>query len=361
MKITFVLPYAGLAGGIRVVAIYAERLKKRGHEVTVVSIPKHPLPLKEKVKALFKDKTWPSQKHGPSHFDDINVEHQVLEKYRPITNDDVPDADFVIATWWKTAEWVNNFTASKGQKVYFVQGYDVRPGLPIDRVKSTYLLPLHKITISNWLMDIMLKEYGDKNVSFVPNSVDHEFFNAPARGRQPIATVGFMYATMHFKGCDIIIEALNRVRENIPEVKIIAFGAKRPSSELPLPTSTHFYYQPKQEKIRKIYSSCDFWLFGSRSEGFGLPIVEAMACRTPVIATPAGAAPELLSNGGGILLGDYTVESMAKAILNIDVMPEPDWQTMSKQAYEAVKKYSWDDATVLFEKSLLKYLNFARE
>jgi hypothetical protein len=39
MKITFVLPYGGLAGGIRVAAIYAERLKKRGHEVVVVSTP----------------------------------------------------------------------------------------------------------------------------------------------------------------------------------------------------------------------------------------------------------------------------------------------------------------------------------
>ncbi|HEY9598179.1 MAG TPA: glycosyltransferase family 1 protein, partial [Cyanophyceae cyanobacterium] len=39
MKITFVLPFAGLSGGIRVVAIYAERLRKRGHDVLVVSLP----------------------------------------------------------------------------------------------------------------------------------------------------------------------------------------------------------------------------------------------------------------------------------------------------------------------------------
>ena len=39
MKITFILPHAGLSGGIRVVAIYADRLKKRGHNVTVVSLP----------------------------------------------------------------------------------------------------------------------------------------------------------------------------------------------------------------------------------------------------------------------------------------------------------------------------------
>ncbi len=39
MRVTFVLPHAGMAGGIRVLAIYAGRLHQRGHDVTVVSIP----------------------------------------------------------------------------------------------------------------------------------------------------------------------------------------------------------------------------------------------------------------------------------------------------------------------------------
>ena len=77
--------------------------------------------------------------------------------------------------------------------------------------------------------------------------------------------------------------------------------------------------------------------------------------------TPAGAAPELFGNGGGILLGDYTVESMVDAIMKIDALPESDWQYMSEQAYEFVKKYSWDDAAVLFEETLINYLKIARE
>ncbi len=361
MKITFVLPFVTLAGGIRVVAIYADRLKKRGHEVFVISTPSQQLTLRQKIKTLLKDKRWPTQNHGASYFDDIDIEHKVLESYRPITNDDVPDADVVIATWWETAEWVNTFDKSKGLKFYFVQGHEVFQNQSIERIKSTYRLPLKKITISKWLMNIMDEEYGDKEVSLVPNSVDYDFFNSPPRGKQSNLTVGFMYSPLPFKGCDIIIEALKRARKNIPNLKILAFGSKRPAPELPLPTFTEFYYRPKQEKIREIYSSCDLWLFGSRAEGFGLPILEAMACRTPVIATPAGAAPELLSNGGGVLLGDYTVDSMVKAILNINNMQESHWETMSEQAYEKAKSYSWDDATVLFEKSLLKYLNVERK
>jgi len=39
MKITFVVPTLNLSGGLRVIAIYADKLKQRGHEVTVVYHP----------------------------------------------------------------------------------------------------------------------------------------------------------------------------------------------------------------------------------------------------------------------------------------------------------------------------------
>ncbi|MBV5328560.1 MAG: glycosyltransferase family 4 protein [Chlorobium sp.] len=356
MKITFILARAGLDGGIRVVATYADLLKKRGHDVTVFSTPLRPLSFKQKVKSFLKDLKWPLQKQGPSHFDGLDVQHTIIDQYRPITNDDVPDADVVIATWWETAEWVNTFTASKGKKVYFVQHHEVFPHLPIARVKATYALPFHKITISNWLLEIMRNEYGDNNVSLVPNSVDHQRFNAPPREKQSIPTVGFMYSHAHFKGCDIIIEALNKARQSIPELKIIAFGACEPSTSLPLPPSTVYYLRPKQDTIPAIYSSCDFWIFGSRAEGFGLPLLEAMACRTPVIATTAGAAPDLLSSGSGILLKENTAESMAQTIRSAFTISNLEWQSMSEKGYKVATGYTWDNATDLFEKAISQNL-----
>lgn len=352
MKITFVLPYAGLAGGIRVVAIYAELLKLRGHEVTVVSVPMRTLTFRERLRYLRREKRWPSQVHSASHFDKLDVNHIVIDKYRPITNEDVPDGDTVIATWWETAEWVNQLDTSKGKKFYFVQHHETHSGLPIERVKATYLLPLHKITISKWLVDIMAKKYGDQNVAFVPNSVDFSFFSAEERGRQSVPTIGFMYSPAYYKGCDIIIEALKKVREEIPELRILAFGAKHPVQKIKLLPETEYFTSPTQEKIVKIYSSCDFWLFGSRFEGFGLPILEAMACCTPVIATKAGAAPEILERGGGRLVDDLDPLSLSRSIIELLDLPDDIWQILSQQAREIVTNYSWDNACDLFEQAL---------
>ena len=81
MRITFVLPYAGLQGGVRVIAIYAERLKRRGHEVTVVSTP-HVVRMRRMVKSLVLGRGLP--KPEPSYFDGVNVEHRVLDAVRPV-------------------------------------------------------------------------------------------------------------------------------------------------------------------------------------------------------------------------------------------------------------------------------------
>jgi glycosyltransferase involved in cell wall biosynthesis len=97
--------------------------------------------------------------------------------------------------------------------------------------------------------------------------------------------------------------------------------------------------------LRTIYAQCDAWLFPSRFEGFGLPILEAMACRTSVIGSPAGAAPELLADGAGILVNPEDPADMARAIVRVAEMSQAEWQQMSTCAYQRVAGYTWEDAT----------------
>ena len=82
--------------------------------------------------------------------------------------------------------------------------------------------------------------------------------------------------------------------------------------------------------------------------------IEAMACRTPVIGTPAGAAPQLLSGAGGILVAPESQHDMAKAIIRICTMSDQEWRTMSDAAYATATGYTWDDATDRFEAALVR-------
>src|SRR3954454_11789857 len=153
MRITFVLPFAGTAGGTRVVATYADRLRKRGHQVVVVSTPRRDPGMKNKLKSLVKGKGWPKLL-GPSHFDQVDVDHRIIDRFRPVTDADVPDADVVIATWWETAEWVAKLSPSKGTKAYFIQHDEIEFSQHPQRVIATWNQPMHRVTIARWLVDL---------------------------------------------------------------------------------------------------------------------------------------------------------------------------------------------------------------
>lgn len=353
MRITFVLPTVDLSGGNRVIATYAGLLKQRGHHIFCISVPVKKPSLKQQIKSLIKGKGLiPPPQPEQSHLESVDIIHKVIEKHRPITSSDLPDADVVIATWWETAEWVARLSKSKGAKAYFIQHHEVFNYLPVDRVKATWKLPLHKITIAQWLVDLGRDTYGDSEISLVPNGVDMDIFHAPPRNKQVMPTIGMLYANVYWKGLDICLKAFSLAAQKVPDLKLKTFGSYELADNLPLPPNATYAYTPPQSQIREIYSSCDAWLFGSRVEGFGLPILEAMACRTPVIATPVGAAPELLTDGGGILVEPENPESMAAAIVKLCNFSNEQWKNMSDIAYDKAKNYSWEEATKHFETAL---------
>ena len=360
MRITFVIAEANLSGGVRAIAIYAEKLKALGHQVVAVSRPRAAPQLKQRIKSLLSGDGWP-KRNGRHHLQDLTIEHRVIESRRPIADADVPDADVVVATWWETAEWVARLAPSKGAKAYFIQHHEVVfNNQPADRVAATYRLPMHKIVCAKWLKDLALEEYADPHADHVPYGVDATLFHAPPRGKQRPPTVGMMYSYSSFKGCDISLKAFDLAKAKVPGLRLLAFGSRPPLESMPMPADGVFTLQPPQDRIREIYAGCDAWLFASRSEGYGLPLLEAMACRTPVIATPTGAGPELCADGGGILIPHEDPPAMAAAIERICTLPDAQWRAMSDAAAATAAQYNWDHSARLFEAALHRAIERGR-
>jgi glycosyltransferase involved in cell wall biosynthesis len=288
-----------------------------------------------------------------SHLDGADVAYRLVDGRQPIRDADVPDADVVIATWWETAEWVADLSPRKGAKVHFIQHHEVFPGQPIDRVEATWRLPFHRIVISRWLADLARERYGDAHTSLVPNAVDHDQFYAPPRGRAVAPTVGLLYSTVGFKGCDVALAVLNRVARRLPGIKLRAFGGQDPVPELPLPPFATYTRRPPQDKIREIYAACDVWLCASRSEGFHLPPLEAMACRCPVVSTRVGGSVEIVDDGVNGYLADVgDVATLSDRLTAVLELPEPLWVRMSRAAHATAARFTWDESTEQFERTL---------
>jgi glycosyltransferase involved in cell wall biosynthesis len=351
MRVTFVLPYAGMAGGNRVISVYADRLQRRGHQVTVVSLPQARLSRFRKLKSLLRGRGWPRDPvPEPSYFDGLAVPHRVLDRHRPVVDEDVPNADVVIATFWRTAPWVLSLSEQKGAKAIFLQGYETSPGEEAPAIDAMWRLPLHKIVISNWLAKLAQERFGDAHVDHVPNSVDTEQFHAPVRMKQAVPTVGMLYASLHLKGVDLSLAALRHVKTLIPNLRVVAFGAERVSRNLPVPEWVEFHHRPRQEDIPKLYAQCDVWLCGSRREGFHLPPLEAMACRCPVVSSRVGGPADIVRNGiNGYLVDIEDFRALAEGVVAVLIKSEDDWRTMSEAALATATQYTWDDATDRFE------------
>jgi glycosyltransferase involved in cell wall biosynthesis len=355
MRVNFVLPEDNLAGGTRVIAMYAEHLRRRGHQVVVVSLPRQLPPVRNRIKSLLTGRGWPTAVPGPSYFDAIEVEHRVIETHRPITDRDLPDADVVVATWWETAEWVARLSPCKGAKAYLIQQVESNfPGQPAECIEATWRLPMQKIVVSQWLTEVARDRFGDPTSIIVPNGIDLDLFHAPHRGKQPRPTVGFLYAPHSpHKGTATALTVIDAASRRIPGLHVRAFGFDNPAPFAPLPPGSEYYRRPPQHTLRDIYADCDVWLCTSTSEGYHLPPHEAMACRCPVVSTRVGGPMDLIEDGvTGYLVDVDNTHNLTDRLIEILGLPGPAWQRMSEAAYESVKSFTWDKATIRFERAL---------
>ena len=350
MRITFVLPYAGLQGGIRVFAIYADRLRRKGHKVTVISTP-WVTTVRYALKSLALGHGWP--KPEASYFDGSDMDHRVLERVRPVTDADVPDADVVVASYFTTADGVLQLSPAKGAKAIFIQNYEIEEGKPNAMLDSSWRMPFHKITISKWLVQLAREKFGDEMVSHVPNSVELSQFHAEPRAKQPVPTVGLLYNTFSLKGLRTSLPAIKRVAARLPTLRLMSYGAEQPDFRLSLPPYAEFHHRPRQDMLRQLYAECDVWLCGSNVEGFHLPPLEAMACRCPVVSTRVGGPMDIIEEGvNGHLVDIKDVNGLTDRTLRVLNLPPDEWKQMSDAAFRTATRFTWDDATDQFEKAL---------
>ncbi len=122
------------------------------------------------------------------------------------------------------------------------------------------------------------------------------------------------------KGIRYLLKALRQLRGQIPfHLNVVhhpaSKGAPRLVQELGLHGRVTFLERLSTEELVRQYNRAQLLVSPSLYEGFGLPAAEALACGTPVIATTAGALPEIVEDGvSGLLVPPGQVGPLAEAI-----------------------------------------------
>jgi glycosyltransferase involved in cell wall biosynthesis len=355
VRITIVVPLLEVSGGARIIAGHAERLAARGHSVTIVAPQPGRPSIKDRAKSLLGLRQ-PVRSHHHANVVLANVRLHVPKRPGPIRQEDVPDADVIVATWWETVEWIWPMGPEKGAKVHFIQGYDDPPEDVGDRVERVWRLPTFKIAIAQWLADAGRDRFAIPSMELVPNSIDHQLFTAQPRSKGEPPRIGFLFHTAALKDLPTTLAAVARVKEARPDVRLVSFGVVMPQPG-ELPADCEFHCLPSQQQIADVYARCDVWLSTSKTEGFNLPPLEAMASGCPAVCSRTGRPLEIIEDGvNGYLVDAGDVEGFANAVLRILSLPNARWKRMSEAAQRSVAHPTWDESSELFERALMRAL-----
>lgn len=118
--------------------------------------------------------------------------------------------------------------------------------------------------------------------------------------------------------------------------------AQQRSGELGLADRVHFIGSIADADLPALYSSADVFVTASLYEGFGLPILEAMACGTPVISSRASSLPEVIGDAG-LLFDPTDVEAIAIAIQQI-ASDSQLRMNLKQRGFDRAKQFTWAQA-----------------
>lgn len=349
MRITFVLPgfITVPMGGVKVVHEYANRLTARGHRVTLV----YPLRLQTNLlyrlkKALvrFYDRlssNQPELYYTPVSAVTVLTVKNVSDRY-------IPDAEAVIAVGWQTAEPVCRLAPDKGRKYYLLQSFETY-FRNRKAVLKTYHLPLQKIAISGWIID-EIQALNETAYGPLGNAVNVTEFYTEPDCLERSTDLAAVYHPAKIRGAGDTLYILKELKKRYPKLSAILIASRRPYHHIPAWVDVHI--RPNINTLRKLYNSTKIFMHTSYWEGWGLPVMEAMACGCAIVAYRNKGLMEFIRHSqNGLLTDPGDCKKMIEIIKNLLDNPQKI-HPLVQDAISTVRLYSWDDCVDNFESFL---------
>lgn len=357
LKINILLPSFYLSGGARVAAFYAQEFVKKGHDV--ICYAPHTLCNP----ALMRNVKYQAHRIGRYILNSINNKFlkEIQSFYQDVEFKDVKrlsdrfirDADITIATSWPTAYYLQEMSASKGEKVYLVQGFETWGGKKAaEMCLKTYKSDLHKIVVSEWINQRLI-ENGCPTGYIIHNGIDTSMFNNEHKKYSKSINCLMLDNPTEIKGVRFGIEAFLRAKQIHGELRLTMFGMEK--SEF-VPDGFEYHQAVKGSDLVRLYQNADIFIFPSLAEGWGLTPIEAMACKCAVVATNTGCMVEIGENEKNVLLSEpKDVELMARNICRL-VENRSLLESISEEGYKSVQNLDWSNSVNLFDEYLQNLL-----
>jgi glycosyltransferase involved in cell wall biosynthesis len=233
----------------------------------------------------------------------------------------------------------NNLREAIGSMAFYPIGMQASVARRIERVFTSSRASAAEIS----------RDFGvsPDRLRMLANGVDTDLYS-PDSGvkRDPNEILCVGRASDPNKGVAMLVEALaqlpSQVRLTLVDDAHPDNGARKRARELGIGDRVDVVGRVPTQRLLQLYRRAALVAVPSRFEGFGLPAAEAMACGTPVVATSAGALPEVLATaGGGVLVPVDDPRAMARGVAELLDAPERRAQLGARGRRGVVEAYSW--------------------
>lgn len=338
MKIAFLLPAAGISGGLFVCYRHAHFLAARGHDVTVAFVAA-------------------SGGRGVSAYPNFSLPVRSLADLAASGE----RFDAVISGWWEC--YFEMFRIAADRYLHFIQGDD-RDSLRSQHggsfadepfVEMAFSNPrVGYLTVARWLKE-RLEGDADVAVAYAPNGIDLTRFHPGAnplepRGNRPRILIEGA-GGLAFKRIDLAF----RVARQIPDAEIWhvsgdgftkpEWRAQRRFAEVPL------------GDMPAIYRSCDVLLKLSVVEGFFGPPLEMMACGGTAVVSRVNGHEEYVVDGHNALTVPLDDEAAAVAAVRRLISDASLRHELSANGVETARVFDWEQQCPKFEAGVMELLD----
>lgn len=265
-KVVYVMTHVSICGGVKVIFEHANRLREQGWAVCIVS-------------------HFPQPEWYP-----ISVEYRQVPFGIELAQS-IPLCDVIVATYWDHIQAC--IETGIAPVIYFEQGDEhlfhlERLSAEVQSfVKSQMELPEFIMTVSNQAALLLKEKFGRKSV-VIPNAIDNTVFHEKKDIKKSTTDVRYILMMgnemIRFKGLELIVSAVRKVKEVCPDIKLYWINPRHPSENWESVVD-RFFVNPSQEKIAELFRNATIFVSASEFETFSLPVLEAMATACPVIST----------------------------------------------------------------------------
>jgi len=201
--------------------------------------------------------------------------------------------------------------------------------------------------------DLVKRGIPPCDIRVIPNGLDHARYRPsgdPAEGD----LVVFVGRLEHYKGVDLLLDAWLRVRAERPAARLVIVGSgsagdamRQRAGDGAFGDSVRFTgFVSEAEKIAWLQRATVV-VQPSRKEGWGLTVLEANACGTPVVATDVPGLRDSVRHGSSGLLAAPTASALAAGL--VSVLGDPALRArLAREARAWSERFSWDHVSDAF-------------